>query len=173
MASSDLDIINTGTLPSSPLLVYYCEANLSPWHLCSQGSRNPWEEATIAFFLLLLASVDLPFLLHLCWGNIYTVIFLAPPILSPSSPLAYHRTVQNISMVWIFWNSNRKSRTINCRAVFEKRRQRKNDKFTLKEPPSWMWETCSRRITWRVEEFVSRQNKQRTCGILLNIFTEL
>lgn len=156
LANSDLNILNTRTLPSSLLLVYYCEANLSSWHLCSKRSRNPWEEVTMAFFLLLLASVDsvdLPCPTSPLLREYLHSDLSGSPDLSLSSPLVYHRTAQNIFIVWnfLFWNSNRKSRTINYRAVFEKRRQRKNDNFTLEDPPSWTRETCSRRIfaEWR------------------------
>lgn len=134
--------------------------------------KSPWPFSGFCFCWLLWILWTFPVPLHLCWRNISTVISLAPPILSLSALLAYHRTVQNIFMVWIlFWNSSRKSRTINYRAVFEIEAKGRMIILPYKnlhpecEKPAWG------AYFWMVEEFVLRQNKQRTCGILLNIFT--
>lgn len=66
--------------------------------------------------------------------------------------------------------TNRKSRTISYRTVFE--REGRGRMITL--PQKNLCPECEKPAKAHIqiaEEFVLRQNKQRTCGILLNIFT--
>ena len=125
LASGDLDILNTRTQPSSLLLVYYCEVSLSSWHLRPEGCGNPRRAVTMASFPA-SAGFCAPSPSHISSGEgLFTAIFLAPLWLCLSLP-AWHRIVRNIFMalIFLFWNSNRKSRTKSYRTLLEEGERR-------------------------------------------------